>query len=89
MDATESLVSCLNTMSNSHMTPEQLQTMGIKAGFMRLSCGIEDAQELIEALDRTLGSCKSFPRLLSNWMQCLPNSVLKLRQPLFCMGRNK
>ncbi|ROT47310.1 trans-sulfuration enzyme family protein [Candidatus Cardinium hertigii] len=54
LGAVESLVSCPAVMSNSNMSPAQLNGIGISEGFVRISCGIEDAQDLIHALEVTL-----------------------------------
>ena len=46
----ESLVSMPYNTSHAGLTPEQRAEMGIGPGFVRLSCGIEDADDLIEDL---------------------------------------
>ena len=47
---------CLNPASTTHrqMTDEQLKAAGIPAGLVRLSCGLEDAQDLIEDVAQAL-----------------------------------
>ncbi|CCM09999.1 Cystathionine beta-lyase [Cardinium endosymbiont cEper1 of Encarsia pergandiella] len=50
----ESLISYPIVMSNGTMDATQLQSIGITKGFIRVSCGIEDGQDLIYALDATL-----------------------------------
>ena len=50
--------SCLNPASTTHrqMTEEQLKAAGVPAGLVRMSCGLESAEDLIadigQALDR-------------------------------------
>lgn len=53
----ESLISYPPVMSNGTMDATQLQAMGISDGFVRVSCGIEAAQDLIDALEATLRAC--------------------------------
>lgn len=50
----ESLITYPAVMSNGTMDATQLQSIGISQGFVRVSCGIEDVQDLIYALDVTL-----------------------------------
>ena len=47
---------CLNPASSTHrqMTDEQLQVAGIPAGLIRISCGLESAEDLIEDLRQAL-----------------------------------
>ncbi len=52
----ESLVSMPYNTSHAGLTPEQRQEMGIGPGFIRLSCGIEDADDLIADIDQALNS---------------------------------
>lgn len=52
----ESLISYPAIMSNSKMNASQLEAIGISPGFIRVSCGIEDMNDLIYALDATLSS---------------------------------
>jgi len=50
----ESLVSEPRLTSHKGQTEEQLTAAGIPPGFVRLSCGIEDAEDLIADLDQAL-----------------------------------
>ena len=50
----ESLVSHPAAMTHAAVPKEQRQSMGITEGLVRLSVGIEDAEDLIEDLDRAL-----------------------------------
>jgi cystathionine beta-lyase/cystathionine gamma-synthase len=54
LGAVESLVTCPIVMSNGSMTQEQRESIGISEGFIRMSCGIEDTQDLLQALETTL-----------------------------------
>lgn len=47
---------CLNPATSTHrqMTDEQLETAGIPAGLVRLSCGLEDKEDLIADLKQAL-----------------------------------
>ena len=49
---------CLNPATSTHrqMTDEQLAAAGIPAGLIRLSCGLEDKEDLIADLKQALGS---------------------------------
>ena len=42
------------TFKCSALTDEQLEAAGIPAGLVRLSCGLEDAEDLIADLERAL-----------------------------------
>ena len=48
---------CLNPATSTHrqMTDEQLSAAGIPAGLIRISCGLEDKDDLIEDLMQALG----------------------------------
>jgi cystathionine beta-lyase/cystathionine gamma-synthase len=50
----ESLISEPRFTSHKGLTPEQRAAMGIPDGFLRLSCGIEDADDLIADLTQAL-----------------------------------
>ncbi len=39
------------------MTDEQLQAAGIPAGLVRMSCGLESAQDLIDDIAQALEKC--------------------------------
>lgn len=51
---------CLNPASSTHrqMTDEQLSAAGIPAGLIRLSCGLESADDLIADLSQALAQVK-------------------------------
>ena len=51
----ESLVSEPRITSHKHLTTEDRAAQGIPDGFVRVSCGIEDAADLIVDLDQALG----------------------------------
>lgn len=51
----ESLIVHPASMTHAAMSPEALATAGISDGLLRLSIGLEDAGDLIQALDRALG----------------------------------
>jgi O-acetylhomoserine (thiol)-lyase len=48
---------CLNPATSTHrqMTDEQLQEAGIPAGLVRMSCGLEDKEDLIADIANALG----------------------------------
>lgn len=52
--AVESLVSEPRLTSHKHLTPAQRAAMGIPDGFVRLSCGVEDAEDLVADLEQAL-----------------------------------
>ena len=47
---------CLNPATSTHrqLTDEQLKEAGIPAGLIRLSCGIEDKEDLIADVQQAL-----------------------------------
>jgi cystathionine beta-lyase/cystathionine gamma-synthase len=51
----ESLISEPRLTSHSRLTEEQRARQGIPDGFVRLSCGIEDAEDIIADLEQALG----------------------------------
>jgi cystathionine beta-lyase/cystathionine gamma-synthase len=51
----ESLVSEPRITSHKGKSPEQLADAGIPEGYVRLSCGIEEAEDLIADLGQALG----------------------------------
>ncbi|HEX9167258.1 MAG TPA: PLP-dependent aspartate aminotransferase family protein [Gemmatimonadales bacterium] len=51
----ESLVSEPRLTSHKHLSPAARAAQGIPDGFVRLSCGIEDTDDLIDDLDQALG----------------------------------
>ena len=48
---------CLNPATSTHrqMTDEQLKEAGVPAELIRISCGIEDSEDLIADLAQALG----------------------------------
>ncbi|MFQ6065855.1 MAG: trans-sulfuration enzyme family protein [bacterium] len=50
----ESLVSMPFNTSHAGLTKKQKESMGIQPGLVRLSCGIEDSEDLIEDIDQAL-----------------------------------
>ena len=50
----ESLVSMPFNTSHAGLTKKEKESMGIKPGLVRLSCGIEDPEDLIEDVDQAL-----------------------------------
>lgn len=50
LGATESIITCPAVMTHANMTTEDRMKVGITDGFVRVSCGIEDADDLIAAL---------------------------------------
>ena len=51
---------CLNPASSTHrqMTDEQLAAAGIPAGLVRMSCGLENKQDLIDDIAQALEQVK-------------------------------
>jgi cystathionine beta-lyase/cystathionine gamma-synthase len=54
----ESLISEPRITSHVHLSPEQRATLGFPDGFVRLSCGIEDGEDLIADLEQAGGSSR-------------------------------
>ncbi|KEG08323.1 cystathione gamma lyase [Trypanosoma grayi] len=54
LGATESIITCPSVMTHANMTTEDRMKVGITDGFVRVSCGIEDAADLISALKAAL-----------------------------------
>lgn len=50
LGATESIITCPAVMTHANMLKEDRLKVGITDGFVRVSCGIEDAEDLISAL---------------------------------------
>nr|AGT02487.1 cystathionine gamma-synthase [Angomonas deanei] len=50
LGAAESIITCPSVMTHANMTKEDRLKVGITDGFVRVSCGIEDAADLIAAL---------------------------------------
>jgi cystathionine gamma-synthase len=55
----ESLVARPATMSHASMTAEVREKAGIRDGLIRVSAGIEDAEDLIGDLRQALEGCKT------------------------------
>jgi cystathionine beta-lyase/cystathionine gamma-synthase len=51
----ESLVSEPRLTSHKELGPEGRAAIGIPDGFLRLSCGVEDADDIIEDLRQAVG----------------------------------
>ena len=51
----ESLISEPRLNSHRHLTAEQRSAQGIPDGFLRLSCGLEDAEDIVGDLEQALG----------------------------------
>lgn len=51
----ESLISEPRLTSHKHLTPEQRAALGFPDGFVRLSCGVENTQDIIADLEQALG----------------------------------
>ena len=49
---------CLNPATSTHrqMTEEQLCAAGVPAGLVRISCGLEDKEDLIADLEQALAA---------------------------------
>ena len=49
---------CLHPASTTHrqMNDEELKAAGISADMVRFSCGLEDAQDLIDDIDQALNA---------------------------------
>jgi len=54
LGATESILTCPSVMTHANMLKEDRLKVGITDGFVRVSCGIEDANDLISALKKAL-----------------------------------
>ena len=50
----ESLIGLPSMMTHASVPADRRQRMGVTDGLVRLSCGVEDAEDLIEDLDRAL-----------------------------------
>ena len=52
---------CLNPATSTHrqMTDEQLEAAGIPAGLIRISCGLEDKEDLIADLEQALAAIEA------------------------------
>ncbi|CCD15739.1 unnamed protein product [Trypanosoma congolense IL3000] len=56
LGATESIITCPSVMTHANMSVEDRLKVGITDGFIRVSCGIEEANDLIAALKKALDS---------------------------------
>ena len=54
LGATESIITACAVMTHANMLPEDREKVGITDGFIRISCGIEDEEDLISALEEAL-----------------------------------
>jgi len=54
LGATESIITACAVMTHANMLKEDRLKVGITDGFIRVSCGIEDPDDLIRALERAL-----------------------------------
>lgn len=50
LGAAESIITCPSVMTHANMTSEDRMKVGITDGFVRVSCGIEDGNDLVAAL---------------------------------------
>merc|ERR1712014_329869 len=57
LGATESIITACAVMTHANMQKEDRLKVGISDGFIRVSCGIEDSDDLIKALDVALQQC--------------------------------
>merc|ERR1712226_832501 len=54
LGACESIITCPSVMTHANMLREDRMKVGITDGFVRISCGIENVKELIDALREAL-----------------------------------
>merc|ERR1712146_178427 len=54
LGATESIITTCAVMTHANMLKEDRLKVGISDGFIRVSCGIEDSDDLIRALSESL-----------------------------------
>ena len=54
LGATESIITACAVMTHANMLKEDREKLGITDGFIRISCGVEDAKDLIAALNASL-----------------------------------
>merc|ERR1719231_1917625 len=54
LGAVESIITCPSVMTHANMLKEDRLKVGITDGFVRVSCGIEDPDDLIAALKKGL-----------------------------------
>jgi len=58
LGAVESICTCPSVMTHANMLKEDRLKVGITDGFVRLSCGIEDADDLIASLKQSLDALR-------------------------------
>ena len=54
LGATESIITACAVMTHANMLVEDRLRVGVSDGFIRISCGIENADDLIRALSESL-----------------------------------
>merc|ERR1712151_98437 len=57
LGAVESIITACAVMTHANMEVADRLKVGITDGFIRVSCGIEDVDDLIKALERALEHC--------------------------------
>lgn len=57
LGATESIITACAVMTHANMRKEDREKIGITDGFIRVSCGIEDTEDLISTLAAALEKC--------------------------------
>merc|ERR1719183_785772 len=57
LGATESIITACAVMTHANMLKEDRLKVGITDGFIRVSCGIEDKEDLIKSLGMALDQC--------------------------------
>merc|ERR1712232_1350983 len=57
LGASESIITACAVMTHANMLKEDRMKIGITDGFIRVSCGIEDADDLIKSLSKALEKC--------------------------------
>merc|ERR1719408_95785 len=57
LGATESIITACAVMTHANMLKEDRMKVGITDGFIRVSCGIEDTDDLIRSLESALAQC--------------------------------
>jgi len=57
LGAVESIITACAVMTHANMETADRLKVGITDGFIRVSCGIEDADDLIRALERAMEKC--------------------------------
>jgi cystathionine beta-lyase/cystathionine gamma-synthase len=57
LGATESIITACAVMTHANMLKEDRLKVGITDGFIRVSCGIEETEDLIKSLEGALAQC--------------------------------